>query len=86
MLTTGDQPRTLTGRLTSPFPKIDLTTPRKTDATLKRVEVWLQQKAVSEAEFKKDRMNARGFGHETPGKMPPASKDAMHLYLFGTTH
>jgi len=82
-LYSGQIVKTLGGRNTSPFPKIDLETNRKAIATTKRVDKWLYDNAVEEAIFRKNDFVLNQFKCENPVKMPPATKDSMHLYLFG---
>ena len=83
MLGSGQVVLTTSGRKTEPFPEVKTDTERKTTATLKRVEEWLQRNALAEALSRDDQFNARMFAAEKPGNIPPASKDAMEEYLFG---
>jgi hypothetical protein len=78
-----DTPITLSGRSTTPFPKVDCSSNRKAISTLKRVDYWLWENAVGEAKSRGDSFNLIGFNAEDPKNLPPASKDGMHLYLFG---
>lgn len=48
-LAEGEQVYTVTYRLTTPFPKLDLTSERKSLNTLKRVDKWLLLNAQQEA-------------------------------------
>lgn len=82
MLGSGEVILTSSGRKTTPFPKVSTDTNRKTSATLKRVDAWLRDNAIAEAEARGDKFNASIFKSET-GKIPQASKDAMEEYLFG---
>lgn len=68
---------------TTPFPKIDCSTNRKTIKTLKRANKWLQENAVIAAKAVGDEMNLISFSGEDPENMPQASKDTMEEYLFG---
>lgn len=83
MLGEGDVATTASGRTTTPFPKVDFDSNRKAINTEKRVQAWLQENAIAEAESRGDDYNARIFRNETPGRIPQASKDAMEEYLFG---
>lgn len=83
MLATGEVVQTSSGRSTTPFPKIDVTSDRKAGNTVKRVDEWLHSNALAEAEARGDEWNAMQFRNEKPGKMPPATKDLMEEYLFG---
>lgn len=83
ILSSGQVVRTLSGRATTPFPKIDTETNRKTIATVKKVDKWLFDNAIEEAKFRKDDFVLNQFKCENPAKMPQATKDSMHLYLFG---
>jgi N12 class adenine-specific DNA methylase len=78
----GERRTTLSGRQTTPFPVVDLSTPRKSKATLKRLDHWLRENAIDEAESRGDDFNAQQFRSEDPENLPPASKDAMNDYLF----
>lgn len=78
----GEVVKTSSGRSTSPFPKIDLASERKTGNTLKRVELWLMQNAVDEARSRGDEFNAAQFEANLP-KPQQADKDAAEEYLFG---
>lgn len=79
----GEQVLTATNRLTTPFPRVDLTTERKAIATLKRVDQWLIDNAIQEAEARCDRFNLASFRLEKVNNFPQASKDSMEHYLFG---
>ena len=85
MLSSGEQVKTLSGRLTSPFPKINLKTSRSATLTIKKVDQWLMQNALDEAISKKDKFNERQFKHNLlcPSQ---SDKDCAHLYLFGTIY
>lgn len=83
MLAQGETVVTESGRTTTPFPKVDVSTERKTKATLKRVEAWLLENAIAEAKARGDEFNLLQFEGETAGKLPPATKEGIHLYLFG---
>lgn len=78
----GEVVTTVTGRQTTPFPKIDTATDRKAGNTIKRVDEWLMQNALAEAEARGDEFNARSFRQDLKNP-PPASKDSAELYLFG---
>lgn len=83
MLSEGDVVVSTTGRELTPFPRVDATTDRKTNAAIKRVDAWLRQNAIDEAKARGDMFNLRQFEAENPASMPPATKDGMSLYLFG---
>ena len=77
----GEVVLTTTGRQTSPFPKLDFNSERKTGNTVKRVEEWLLQNALDEARARGDDFNARQF--EQNLKSPSqADKDSAEAYLF----
>ena len=79
----GERVLTATGRATSPFPRLDCTTNRKTAATLQRVDAWLHANAVAEAEARRDGFNGRSFRAANPARLTPAEKDSFEYYLFG---
>lgn len=83
MLSEGEVVLTRSGRPTTPFPKIDCPTNKKSINTLKRVDKWLWENAIKEAESRDDRYNLLQFRLENPLKLPQATKDGMELYLFG---
>jgi hypothetical protein len=81
MLGAGETVLTTTGRETSPFPKIDITTNGKAGNTVKRVEKWLMENALAEAESRGDEFNARQF-RANLSKPSQADKDSAEYYLF----
>ena len=82
MLGTGETATTSSGRQTSPFPKVDLDSDRRTTNTLRRVDQWLVENARAEAEARGDRFNSRQFEHMDPKAMSQSDRDSAHLYLF----
>ncbi|MCS7526956.1 hypothetical protein N0609_11640 [Pseudomonas aeruginosa] len=78
----GEVVRSASGRLCSPFPKIDLGGERKASNTLKRVDQWLMQNALDEAQARGDEFNALQF-RASLGKPQQADKDCAEQYLFG---
>jgi len=83
MLTAGESVLTSSGRTTTPFPKLAFGTNRKATATVKRVDAWLRDNAIAEAEARGDTFNAPIFRHSNPVAMQVAEKDGMEEYLFG---
>lgn len=84
----GETVFTSSGRTSTPFPKIDMSTSRKADSTSARVEQWLIDNAIEEAKSRGDDFNLRQFVDDkrifqNSGSIPQASKDGMELYLFG---
>lgn len=74
----GEQVLTASGRTTTPFPKVDTSTPRKTDATLRRIDAWLHENAKAEIAH-------RGLIDtlpEDPKEMSQADKDTAEHVLF----
>ena len=78
----GEVVLTVTGRETTPFPKPGLDTNRKATATVARVDRWLMENALAEAEARGDDFAARQFraNLERPSQ---ADKDGAEEYLFG---
>lgn len=73
----GDAFKTSSGRTTLPYPS------QKSE---KYASQWLIDNAISEAESRGDRFNARIFVQEKPlrdGSLPTASRESMLEYLFG---
>ena len=81
MLAEGDVRLTATGRQTSPFPKVATDSNRKAENTLKRVDRWLMENALAEAESRGDNYNARMFRHNLE-KPSQSDKDSAEMYLF----
>lgn len=79
MYAAGEVVLTASGRETTPFPKVDMSTPRKTTATLKRVDKWLIDNAKAEAD-------SRGLPEWTintdVSNLSPADKDTAERVLF----
>ena len=78
----GDQPVTVSGQRTSPFPRVDTATDQRTANTLRRVDEWLLGNA-------RDEIGRRGLLDTLPGRardMTPADRDAANLILFDTLH
>lgn len=78
----GEVVRSSSGRLCSSFPKVDLEGERKASNTLKRVDQWLMQNALDEAEARGDEFNALQF-KACLAKPQQADKDCAEQYLFG---
>lgn len=78
----GEVVKTSSGRSTTPFPKIDTDTERKSGNTLRRVDQWLIQNALDEATARGDDFNALLF-KAALGKPQQADKDSAEQYLFG---
>jgi hypothetical protein len=78
MLEGGATAVTVSGRVTGPFPKVDMSTERRSAATIRRVQRWLLDEATVE-------LGDRGWvlGMEVPGRVPPATVDLCHVVLFG---
>lgn len=81
-ISAGEVLRTSSGRFTSPFPKIDAVTKRKTSNTLKRGEQWLMQNAIVEATARGDEFNTAQF-KAALNHPQQADKDSAEQYLFG---
>ena len=82
MYAQGDTPLTSSGRLTTPFPKVQGDTNRKSIATVKAVDGWLMQNALDEALSRGDEFNALQF-RANLAKPQTADKDSAEEYLFG---
>jgi len=82
-LEVGQIVETLSGRKTTPFPKINLKTNRGCTVTLKRVNNWLMENALAEAVHNKNRLAELNFKHNL-GNPSQSDLDSAHLYLFGS--
>lgn len=81
MLAEGDVVTTVSGRQTSPFPRIDSTSERRMANTLSRVTKWLWANAKTE-------ISVQGLIDtlpQDPRQMTQADRDIASLVLFGTT-
>lgn len=82
MLAAGDTATTSSGRVTTAFPAVDVSTNGKTINTVKRADRWLMQNALDEARARGDDFNARQF-EANLDKPQQADKDSAEEYLFG---
>lgn len=82
LLSEGDILKTLSGRDTSPFPKVSFETERKTKNTVKRVNKWLMQNALDEAVARGDDFNECWLKYSLKNPSQ-ADKDCAEMYLFG---
>ena len=75
----GETRTTVSGRTTTPVPRWDASTERKTLASLRRWQQWLLDEAEVEA-------RAQGLLPQHPDRRNPsqADLDTAHLILFGT--
>ncbi len=78
---TGEIGETKTGRKTTPFPKIDLSSNRKAINTLKRKNKWLMENALTEATKRGDRL-ARIMFLANLNDPQQADLDLANDYLF----
>lgn len=80
-LGTGEIVTTLSGRRTTPFPKVNTKTKTGATRAIKAVDRWLMQNALDEAISRGDDFNARQFqaNLENPSQ---ADKDSAEAYLF----
>ena len=81
-LSAGETVITTTGRETTPFPKVDITTHRRAVNTVKRVDQWLMQNAIDEAVAHDDEFNLLQFKANLD-RPQQADKEGAELYLFG---
>lgn len=82
MLGSGETARTLSGRQTTPFPKVNLNTNRGCAATVKKVNKWLMENALDEAIYLRNRLAELDFRHNSKNPSP-ADIEAANYYLFG---
>lgn len=80
-MSAGEKVLTLSGRETTPFPRIRMDTERKAANTVRAVERWLMDNALEEARARGDEFNARTFeaNRDRPSQ---ADKDSAEMYLF----
>lgn len=82
LIATGEIVRTTSGRLTTPFPKLDFESERRASNTLTRVTGWLMVNALAEATARGDEYNSLMFEADLV-KPTDASKSCAEEYLFG---
>jgi|GEM_PF-1853945 len=80
-MASGEVVLTSTGRETTPFPKFDLKTSRKSINSVKRIDQWLMQNAIDEARSRGDDFNLAQF-EANKDKPSQADKDSAEYYLF----
>lgn len=83
LLETNQIINTTTGRSTIPFPKVDISSERKTLNTTKRVDKWLINEAIIESEYRNDEYCLFMFKNMNPNKLSQTDKDSAHYYCFG---
>lgn len=81
-LSAGECVATVSGRITSPFPKTDLTNNRKAINTLKRIDAWLIAEAINEAEYIHDDY-VKSILLKVNDKLSKADRDCINVLLFG---
>lgn len=79
MFAEGETPATISGRTTTPFPRIDVATDRRAKNTLDRVQRWLIDNAVAELAAR-GVTEPRALDTENPQR---ADFDLAELVLFG---
>lgn len=78
----GDVVSTTTGRLTTPFPRVDCSTGRRVTLSLARATAWLVDNAQAEAEARGDAFNGLLFKAMDRLRTSQADRDAAEHYLF----
>lgn len=79
-LASGEQVLTVSGRTTTPFPRLCWGSTRKVNATLKRVTQWLLDNALAEADARD--LPAYDLRGETSATLSPSDKAIAELMLF----
>jgi hypothetical protein len=82
-LASGDVALTKSGRHTTPFPKVDLSSERKAIDTVKRVDKWLIFNAKKEAQETGDEWSLLLLSGIDPRRPSQADKDTAEDYLWG---
>ena len=80
-LGSGEIVTTLSGRRTTPFPKVNTKTKAGATRTIKAVDRWLMQNALDEAKSRGDEFNARQF-QANLSNPSQADKYSAEAYLF----
>jgi hypothetical protein len=81
-VSTGDLIVSASGRSLAAVPRIDLTTVRRCNDSMKRLATWLCEEARCEAEFRRDDFNGQMFRAMKPMALSQADRDTLNLYLF----
>jgi hypothetical protein len=77
----GEVVRTASGRETTPFPRVDVTTERRTSATTRRVDQWLLENAQAEAESR----DLPLWIEKNPRDWSQSDRDVAEAMLFDRT-
>ncbi|MBI9090129.1 MAG: PLxRFG domain-containing protein [Desulfobacterium sp.] len=77
-----DVKKTMTGRDTTPFPKLNMATSRTVNNSVKKHHAWLIKNAIEEAKARGDQTNLRMFNTQMGQKLSPADVDTAQGYLF----
>lgn len=82
MCSEGQVVLTTTGRMTTPFPKVDSSTNKKVTRTVKCVDEWLVENARLEAVARADKFNTLIFSGMLKSFISSADKLSAEYYLF----
>lgn len=89
LLASGEQVLTTSGRVTTPFPRIDMSASRRAASTLRRVDAWLLANARTESQGARHRRSValrtghgRGPQMAEVGNLSSADKDTCEMILF----
>ena len=82
-MSAGEVVLTASGREATPFPKLDFDSKGKSTNTIKRVDTWLIDNAVKEAESRGDEFNLLQFKNVNLKNVSQSDKDSAEEYLFG---
>lgn len=79
----GEQLYSVSGRKLSPVPKIDTAGPQKLSSSTKRVNNWMYEEAVKEAQETGNDWNATLLKAIDPNRMSQSDQDTVNSLLFG---
>lgn len=82
LIGTGDRFVSKTGRKLKPAPRIDGSTERKTQATIKRINQWLLEQCKEEAVANSDNHNFTLLNSVDLNNLSPSDMDFLNIYLF----
>lgn len=82
MIKKGQRFVTVSGRVTTPAPHIDLSTSRKLMNTQKRIEKWLYDNAVDEMKTRNNSMADITLKSLDLKNLSPSDRDDMNAYLW----
>lgn len=82
MVATGDVLTSPSGRTMSPVPKVDATSDRKTQNTMRRVDQWMHNEAVAEASATGNEYLGTLLDAMNPKRLSQSDRDSLNDILY----